>query len=305
MEFSSRKYRDLNKANASQEILFWRELWERLLNERYERKGLKERVSCLSCEEQGNLKEYEHIDSKKYQALRSYGELEGVKKVSRINQELKRTDLRIEDLMEVRKELLKEQEVLEKEEKENVWQRKEYRGTEPEVDRSRKTIKRDEGERRETRAESRSLLENLEREFTGKRSSSEAEYGDYKTTKGITSFIKFLLTGRDKQRDSENHASDRGIEGRTEERSRTGKLSGFAQRVFQRIGDMWRSLFKKKALKKVEDQALNIKFDPEKIPDFNEVKISSKQKLLGQSLTTDKRRNTEDLAQRKSGGIKF
>ena len=148
MEFSSRKYRDLNKANASQEILFWRELWERLLNERYERKGLKERVSCLSCEEQGNLKEYEHIDYKKYQALRSYGELEGVKKVSRINQELKRTDLRIEDLMEVRKELLKEQEVLEKEEKENVWQRKEYRGTEPEVDRSRKTIKRDEGERR-------------------------------------------------------------------------------------------------------------------------------------------------------------
>ena len=109
-EFSSKKYRDLNKANAKEEVLFWRELWEGMVNEAYEQKNMKERVSSLSCEAQGKLKKYKHFDFEKYQLLRRSGELEGAKKASRLGIEIERDELEIEDLMEIKAELLRERE---------------------------------------------------------------------------------------------------------------------------------------------------------------------------------------------------
>ena len=117
-EFSSKKYRDLNKANAKEEVLYWRALWEEMLNQAYERNGLEERVSSLSCEEQGKLKKYEHLDFEKYQYLRRAGELEDAKKASRLGLEIEREELELDDLMEIKKELLKERESLK--ETENV-----------------------------------------------------------------------------------------------------------------------------------------------------------------------------------------
>ena len=110
--FASRKYRDLNKATAKEEVLYWRGLWEEMVNDAYEKNGLDERVSSLSCEEQGKIKKYEHFDFEKYQHLRRKGELEEAKKASRLKQEIQREELLIEDLLDIRKELLKEKEVL-------------------------------------------------------------------------------------------------------------------------------------------------------------------------------------------------
>lgn len=109
-EFSSKKYRDLNKANAKEEVLFWRELWEGMVNEAYEQKNMGERVSSLSCEAQGKLKKYKHFDFEKYQFLRRSGELEDAKKASRLGIEIERDELEIEDLMEIKAELLRERE---------------------------------------------------------------------------------------------------------------------------------------------------------------------------------------------------
>ena len=109
-EFSSKKYRDLNKANAKEEVLFWRELWEEMVNEAYEKRGLEERVSSQSCEAQGKLKKYEHFDFKKYQFLRRSGELNDAKKASRLGIEIERDELEIEDLMEIKADLLRERE---------------------------------------------------------------------------------------------------------------------------------------------------------------------------------------------------
>ncbi|MCM8542090.1 MAG: MobA/MobL family protein [Lentisphaeraceae bacterium] len=108
--FSSKKYRDLNKANAKEEVLFWRELWEGMVNEAYEKQGLEERVSSQSCEVQGKLKKYEHFDFKKYQLLRRSGELDDAKKASRLGLEIERDELEIEDLMEIKADLLRERE---------------------------------------------------------------------------------------------------------------------------------------------------------------------------------------------------
>ena len=109
-ELSSKKYRDLNKANAKEEVLFWRELWEEMVNEAYEKRGLEKRVSSQSCEAQGKLRKYEHFDFKKYQFLRRSGELDDAKKASRLGIEIERDELEIEDLMEIKAELLKERE---------------------------------------------------------------------------------------------------------------------------------------------------------------------------------------------------
>ena len=109
-EFSSKKYRDLNKANAKEEVLFWRELWEGMVNKAYEQKDMEERVSSKSCEAQGKLKKYEHFDFNKYQLLRRNGELDDAKKASRLGIEITRDELEIEDLMEIKAELLRERE---------------------------------------------------------------------------------------------------------------------------------------------------------------------------------------------------
>ena len=115
-EFSSRKYRDLNKANAKEEVLFWRALWEEIVNQAYERKDLEERVSSLSCEEQGKLKKYEYLDFEKYQHLRRVGELEDAKQASRLGLEIEREELELDDLMEIKKLLQKERETLKEDE---------------------------------------------------------------------------------------------------------------------------------------------------------------------------------------------
>ena len=123
-EFSTKKYRDLNKANAKQEVLYWRQLWEEKFNQALEQAGEEERVSSLSCEARGEIKKYEHFDFNKYQLLRRSGELEDAKRASRLALEISRDELELEDLIDIKNELIKEKEQLIKK-KENTNVRKE------------------------------------------------------------------------------------------------------------------------------------------------------------------------------------
>lgn len=98
-EWVKNKYRNLNKGDAQKECFYWRQFWEGIQNKAYVKAGLDLEVSAKSCEDQGELKQYEHIGFKKYNALRNEDRLETEKEASGLNIIIDSKELKIVDLI--------------------------------------------------------------------------------------------------------------------------------------------------------------------------------------------------------------
>ena len=95
--FESKKYRQLNKATASSEVIYWRETWEELVNKAYLDAGVDESVSSKTCEAQGKERLYDYADFKKYNALRREGKLGAYKRKFEIARQLRDLNKEIDE----------------------------------------------------------------------------------------------------------------------------------------------------------------------------------------------------------------
>lgn len=164
-------------------------------------------------------------------------------------------------------------------EKEYVWQREEFRRDESTIDNNRKTNAVDAGKGEETGKQSRSLFRNAERDSERELNSPTTEPEDNQSTPGITSFLINLFTKRNQSGGSENSQSDRRIERGAEEWTNPRRLSKITQKIYKSIVNLWFYLFKKDALKKLDNKSILFDINSEIIPNFKELELTETQKF--------------------------
>ena len=190
-------------------------------------------------------------------------------------------------------------------EEEHVWQREDFGRDESTIDNTREANAANESEGGKTGEKSRSILGNAERDSEREFNTPTTEPEDNQPAPGITSFIIRLFTKRSQSRNSEDHQSYRRIKRGTEERTDPNRNFRITQRVFKFLKDMWISVFKKKAVRKIDETKIDIRVEEKKIPEFKDLTMTETQKIRGKdkkvSLSIPKDRIQKD----QSNGANF
>ena len=68
---------------------------------------------------------------------------------------------------------------------------------------------------------------------------------------------------------------------------------------------MWISVFKKKAVEKIEENNIEVKIEENKIPDFKDLKLTETQRLSGKPVSLSQASIKKSINQKASKGFKF